>query len=235
MRARIRIGVIISFLTNIKVMAGSVHDVSTEVPDFKTCLGESTSAELPNTTTFSLIHQAYFSAKAKDAVDPHDIVVKEYLGRNETGMTVPIRIGYGSHGRGLFLTEPVKKDQVIRNNARMGIFRTGRQWRDFLSLLPSKLQRDVTVWAYVMEWDEDSPFVVGLDLDEGSLINHGPARPDEVTPASSANLFFQGTDDETGELRAARDMEAGEELLCDYYEFLTLDHDLSWYEYRHLI
>lgn len=184
---------------------------------------------LPDSSTFRLIREAYF--KTAPSEDPHNVDLLEELAESTSGAIAPMEIRHGSRGRGLFLKKAVRKGEVVRDNSLYGIFKTEEHWTAFLSELPLDLQSDVCMWAYVLEWDDDHPYVVGLDLDEGSLMNHGPKTSTQVEEGA-ANLDAVVDEEGTSQLFALRDLEVGEELLCDYNAFHQREHNLHWYQYE---
>lgn len=207
-------------------------------------------ATIPTASDFAAIRGAYFAAKANSR-DPHDEEVDAAFRENASGARiVPLEIRVSTLGsRGLFTQQRVAKGQPVYEARRGGIFRSEVEWRTFLELLPSDdLRYDVVLWSYVLLEENDNDdgenqddgketFVVGLDLDEGSLMNHGVLTSlESSTPllnshgshalsTSYANVHFN--DDL---LVATRDIEAGEELLCDYGTFHQSKHSLTWYK-----
>ena len=202
---------------------------------------------IPDASTFEKIRQAYFAAKKQsgDEDDPHDATVRAALKNNgPSGALVPLEIRQSKlGGRGLFVvqTEPVPAGTPVYEATRYGIFRTESQWKRFLDLLPGEiLRRDVVVWSYVLDWGSGLE-VVAVDLDEGSLMNHGALDDDgdddaaAVSESSSAlgktreraNIRYCN---ETGCYIAIRDIQPSDELLCDYASFHKYDHKLDWYD-----
>ena len=205
---------------------------------------------IPTEADFVAVREAYFAAKA-NSQDPYDDDLRAAILTNpsedeDTPVVVMplLEIRSSSFGRGLFTKQAVAKGQPVYQNRRAGIFRSEMEWRRFLELLPTDILRhDVVLWSYVLAWrddedDEDEdPFVVALDLDEGSLMNHGALTDIESTSvlsshgkhalSSAAIANVQSGDNDY--LVAVRDIEAGEEILCDYSTFHMPDHDLTWY------
>jgi hypothetical protein len=203
---------------------------------------------IPTASTFAAIRDAYFAAKAADSPDPHDDKLRTALQKSPSGSAavgVALEIRPSRFGRGLFTTQALAQGQPLYESTRYGLFRSEAQWRRFLEGLPSdELRYDIHLWSYVPTWDES---LVAVDLDEGSLMNHGVLTTTSKTsttdsaesssssstdgvnslcPDCSANVRYCG---ETYCYVATRDLEAGEEILCDYSTFLEFQHSLTWY------
>lgn len=167
----------------------------------------------------------------------------------DNGFRVPIDIkNCPGKGRGVYTTELIPKGTIVQASCPCACFYTERAWRMFLSLLPLNLARDVVIWSYASEEVEDGETyqAVYLDMGESSLMNHGGPptnqggkilnKEDDSNGQDEENLLY--TDDDTGHLIAARDIEIGEELLTNYNNFLLPSHNLEWFrdtiqEYRH--
>lgn len=192
---------------------------------------------IPKASTFERIREAYFAAKS-GSEDPHDETVRTALQKSASGALVPLEIRQSNFGRGLFVKEFVPANTPVYDATRYGIFRTESQWKKFLDSIPSELQPDIIVWSYVLDWDTDLQ-VAAVDLDEGSLLNHGSLDDDPGTSSSShglnelsqasgrANIRYCSN---TNQYLATRDLSASEELLCDYSSFHNYDHSLGWYD-----
>jgi hypothetical protein len=230
---------------------------------------------IPDASYFKLIQQAYRKAKCKSQ-DPHD----QPLFNDDDG-SFPKKKKYGPYvqfeirrssisgmtkgtaaDRGIFATEFVAQGQPVWGCELYGIFRYETEWNIFLKALPSSdpstgsnsnVLEDMAMWSYVMNWG-DGTFVVGIDLDEASLMNHGGTsvvhnqfqygsrRSRSSSSSSSSSSDENGTDDPslsaniTCEYRdgqwkyyATRDIHPNEEILCDYNQFHVADHPLDWY------
>ena len=207
---------------------------------------------IPTASTFATICKAYFAAKTADSPDPHDDKLRTALQQSPSGSAavgVALEIRASRHGRGLFTTQALAQGQPVYESTRYGLFRSEAQWRRFLKLLPSdELRYDVHHWSYVPIGDNES-LVVAVDLDEGSLMNHGvltTATKTSVTDAAASSTSLSSTHGvnslcpdstatvkycgETGCYVATRDLEAGEEILCDYSTFHEHQHSLTWYK-----
>ena len=207
---------------------------------------------IPTASDFVAIREAYFAAKANSR-DPYDEEVDAAFRENPSGAHyfVPLEIRVSTFGgRGLFTKQPVAKGQPVSGYIPSGIFRSEDEWRRFLELLPSDhLRYDAVVWSYVLLWmDEDEEnrnkdqetFVVALDLDERSLLNHGILTAVESSPTSpilnshglhalsAGDANVQENDEDY--LIATRDIVGGEELFSDYGTFHQSEHPLKWYK-----
>lgn len=199
---------------------------------------------IPTASTFSRVREAYLAAK-KDSRDAHDDDIRKALSKSPSGVQVPVEIRASQFGRGLFVRNPVLKDTPIYEATRYGIFWNQQEWTTFLQHLPAEWRYDAVVWSYVVQWDDDSQ-VAAIDLDEGSLMNHGWSSNSDtnvpvVTTAAAAaqhgeealsldsgraNLRY---DEDTATFHAVCNIGANEELLCDYTSFHVKDHSLEWY------
>src|SRR3712207_1421002 len=101
------------------------------------------------------------------------------------------------HGLGVFLTEPVRKGELIwRFDSRIDLIYTAEE----IATLPSHVQRYLRTYT---TWHEATGVYV-LCGDNGRYFNHSD------TPTTISNAISFGDD------RAARDLTAGEELTSDY-------------------
>jgi hypothetical protein len=127
-------------------------------------------------------------------------------------------------GRGVFANKFIKKGELVWSATYTARFDSGEMYRRFLASIPISLACDVLQWAYVQVMEEDlgpdlSRLLISVDLDEGSLMNSGYDNP---------NIGFP-EDSETGVLAtglqffALRDVPVGEELLCNYDDFVVSD------------
>jgi hypothetical protein len=197
---------------------------------------------VPTAATFELLTNAYFEAKAP-LDDPHDESVRKAIANSPSGVKVPLEIRPCKYGRGLFAKEAFPAHTAIYEGKRYGIFHTEAQWTTFLNLLPEEWRYDVVIWSYVLEWDNDL-YVAAVDLDEGSLINHGSDCVDTSTVRNSrstiAAVFHERScldarmanvryDEKTMTYWSIHDIQESEEIFCDYSEFHEEDHPLEWY------
>jgi SET domain-containing protein len=196
---------------------------------------------IPTAATFDLLVKAYFEAKARSD-DPHDESVKENIASCPSGVQLPLEVRPSKYGRGLFAMNHIPAHTAVYEGKRYGIFQNEAEWTTFLNLIPEQWHYDVAIWSYVMEWDTDV-YVVALDFDEGSLINHGSSCVDATTARKSTTaIFHEGrllqSDDGMANIRyndkkmaycTTRDVQESEEILCDYSEFHKGEHPLEWY------
>lgn len=186
---------------------------------------------VPNATTFALLRDAYFSVK-ESAHDPHDEELKELFKESPSGALIDFSVRQTKYGRGVFALSDVPKGKAVWESSRFGIFRTEAQWRTFLDLLSPELQYDVTMWAYVMDWDSADSFVLALDFDEECLMNHGGELLDydpTLTGLQPSNLRSVEVEEEDWQYVATQDIKVGEELLVDYSQFHSYGA-IDWFD-----
>jgi len=135
-----------------------------------------------------------------------------------SGFVIPHEIRQSSEkGRGVFATSHVPKGTLVWHPAQHAEFPDETTFRRFLSSLPWELACDILQWAYVEEvWKEE--YKVAVELDQGSLVNHGSCDEANVGELEKGEFII-----------AIRDIEAGEEFLQDY---TTFDNDsrIPWYD-----
>jgi hypothetical protein len=201
---------------------------------------------IPTAATFELLVNAYFEAKAHSN-DPHDESVRKAIASSPSGFQVPVDVRLSQYGRGLFAKDAIPAHTAVHEGIRYGVFHNEGEWSTFLNLLPEQWRYDVAIWSYVLELDPDV-YVAALDLDEGSLINHGSSNDNvEATTAencasTTSAAFHEGRclgndagianarhDNETLTLWTIRDVQESEEIFCDYSEFHEENHPLEWY------
>jgi SET domain-containing protein len=197
---------------------------------------------IPSAATFELLVNAYFEVKARFD-DPHDVSVRKAIASSQSGVKGPLEVRLCKYGRGLFAKETIPAQTAVYEATRYGIFHTEEQWKTFLYLLPEEWRYDVVIWSYVLEWDTDV-YVAAVDLDEGSLVNHGRDCFDTTTAGNSRStieaVFHEGScldagmanvrnDEKTMTFWTIRDIQESEEIFCDYSEFHEEDHPLEWY------
>mmetsp|Transcript_18066 Transcript_18066/g.26497 ORF Transcript_18066/g.26497 Transcript_18066/m.26497 type:complete len:249 (-) Transcript_18066:131-877(-) len=139
----------------------------------------------------------------------------------ESGFPPPIEAKQaGPKGRGVFAAGTVKKGDMVwtakRNRAKWG---DGPSYRKFLISIPTDLACDVLQWAYVQSFsdeenDYESDLLICADLDEGSFMNS--ASYDEEPNVGCTPSPEEKCKDN---MYALRDIEVGEELLCNYGDF----------------
>jgi len=127
---------------------------------------------IPDAAYWKQLRECYFASK-KGVLDEHDVKLKETFAKAGTqidGSLVECEVRHGAYGRGLFSKKHIAQGTPVWSCHRYGVFTTRAQWERFLGSLPHHMQYDVVTWAYVMEWDEEFPQVVGLDLEPASLM-----------------------------------------------------------------
>jgi hypothetical protein len=194
---------------------------------------------IPTAATFDLLANAYFEAKA-GSEDPHDESVRKAIASSPSGLKVPLEVRPCNYGRGLFTKNAIPAHTAVYEAKRYGIFHNEAQWTTFLNLLPEHWRYDVVIWSYVLEWDTDT-YVAAVDLDEGSLMNHGTDCIEATNAGNSAaKCCHEGRgmdaemanvryDDKTMMLLTTRDVQESEEIFCDYSKFHEEEHPLEWY------
>jgi hypothetical protein len=127
---------------------------------------------------------------------------------DENGFTVPTYVEVlRKKGRGVFTSVSVRAGDVVWRSRQTAEFSDADQWREFLETIPRDLACDSLLWAYVFDASEegDSGFAVGIDLDEGSLVNHG---------RRGANVLCKNST-----CTALRNIDVAEEIISDYGSF----------------
>ena len=191
-----------------------------------------------NESTWKTLQAAYYIARVVDLddeeveedvglVQPTVLPASKYLG--------PIVVKNSErHGRGVFATDFIPQGTLLMEASQYAEFWSATSWRSFLQLLAFDhgLVCDVIRWAYVEDYYEDqSVHVVGLDLGEGSLTNHGTAEeanvgcPPEIRELAELDDSHCGCDC----VWALRDIQPGEEILADY-DLFNADDVLDWFE-----
>lgn len=144
---------------------------------------------------------------------------------NEKGFYVPVEVKHvPMKGRGLFASRDIKKGEVVRKEVRVGRFYDARDYREFVLNLEVDFACDVLQWAYTIL--DDDEYYVGVDLDEASICNDGGENDANVVLATDEEFkkaHIQEGDEWFLYEVAARDIKAGEELLCLYKEFDRLN------------
>ena len=73
----------------------------------------------------------------------------------------------------------------------------------------------IVIWCYPFYEEENDQFIIGCDLDEGSLFNEGETE-------ELKNMYHKESEEDGNDRAyALRDIEAGEELLTWYLEFTS--------------
>jgi len=140
----------------------------------------------------------------------------------------------GEKGRGLRAKRDISKgEMVFKATNNTVVFNRGHTWRLFLFHIyerhgedgpyDSGTTCDVLVWSWVQALEEDGDPVIVADFDNGSLLNEG--RDSEGWDKPNVRCGREGDALCMMEYYATRDIETGDEILCDYREFALLD---SW-------
>jgi hypothetical protein len=195
-----------------------------------------TARKIPDAQYWTDLRDAYFKAK-KGPLDEDDEWLVKAFQEGPSGGLVEYEVRYGEYGRGVFVKQDVPKGTMVWECSRDGAFRNEQQWLDFLSFLPPYMQYDCVQWAYA------SDGVVYLDLEPGTLFNHGGSAPTTDTPGSSGgqgysslrpnNLDSVKNEEEDYWYIANCDIMSGDELLCDYTTFHDYGKPLDWFQRSH--
>jgi len=121
-------------------------------------------------------------------------------------------------GRGIFAGGDISKGTLLYDSSRSAHFKDEYSFRKFmLELDDASLVCDVLVWSYTIDFKDSWRIVT--DLDEGSFCNNGrgegnmgylPVSFEQERPRKNGmRPFF-----------ALRDIKEGEEILCNYGEFI---------------
>jgi hypothetical protein len=132
-------------------------------------------------------------------------------------------------GRGIYAAQDIEDGTLVYQARQTARFDNGAAYRQFILSLERGFACDVLQWAYIQDVgkEDESKILISVDLDEGSFCNDGGYD-------YSDNL---GCDEDLGETVeggcksnyfAIDDIEAGEELLCDYHNFALQD---GWYAF----
>jgi hypothetical protein len=199
------------------------------------------SPPVPDKATWKLLLDAYI--KVKDGTDEENdaALVQAMASPNPSGFHIAYEVRQTPHkGRGLFTTEFVPKGACI-SDSRLGYFTTERQFRNFLDLLPPDLAHQCIDWAGVDDYRGGE--AVCTVFSDSAFMNHGSSkaippweklrawvfpRSKQHQPKPRANMRSKWYDG-MWHMVARRDIQAGEELLCDYSEIGNYDHSLEWF------
>jgi len=157
-------------------------------------------------STWKLLRKAYV-----DIVTPEKSTIGDPLA-DFNGFDVDFIVKQCDKGRGIFANEFIEKGNAFYTCRRTAVFEDGQSFRRFLMSIPPDLACDITNWAYVEQIDKDSEkitvddFRIMVELDENAFCNHG----DDGTH----NLVWRNE-----KAIALRDINAGEEILCNYDAF----------------
>ena len=190
---------------------------------------------VPDEKTWKLLIETYLQVKGD--IDKDDAALVDAIAENPSGFRVAYEVRQtAAKGRGLYVTEFVPKGACICDD-RAGFFTTEKQWRDFLSLLPPDLARDCVDWVGVDT--HQGIEAVFIDFCDMALMNHGSSK--RLLPWDKLRARFSKRTKPRANVKsrwfngmwhmvATRDIQAGEELLCDYSQSHNYDHGLEWFE-----
>lgn len=190
----------------------------------------------PDNATWQQIIDAYKTAKKGS--DEHDTeLFKRLASSNLSGIHIQYEIRQiPGKGRGMVSNGFVAKGTRVLDD-RSGKFRTEKELRDFLALLPYEIAKDTVDWMGVD--DDDDQEVVWVDFSDVCLLNHGFHKrslklwermfPFLTWKKVTANLEAKERNGVWG-MFACCDIQPGEELLCDYNLSGNYDHSLKWFD-----
>jgi hypothetical protein len=151
------------------------------------------------------------------------------LSATEDGWYVPYEVKEAPFkGRGVFATTKISKGTLIYDPTRqLARFVDGKSFRSFLALLPNNLACEAMQLHYLDYFGgaKDEPagekkgvYYICAELDEGGLTNEPNWSDKEINAGCNPELA-KGYPDGCENLDfATRDIEAGEELVCNYDE-----------------
>lgn len=109
-------------------------------------------------------------------------------------------------GRGITTSKDIKKGDKLWSDVHLAEFHDIEDLRRFLSVVPEEIACDIVLWTYTLDEAEDS-FYFSVDLDLSTFCNDGGYYGTNVE-------WIHGEHFDTA--TAARDIAAGEEILCNY-------------------
>jgi len=122
-------------------------------------------------------------------------------------------------GRGIFAKERIPKGRawsVAQQKAAQ--FYEADQYRQFLLESEVGFACDVLQWAYAELNIEEEAYLVSVDLSMSSMCNDGRSEDGNIG-------FDEAVDPDGLYIHALRDIEVGEEVLCNYGSF---SNELAW-------
>ena len=138
----------------------------------------------------------------------------------------------GERGRGLRATRDIARGELVfeaTNNTI--VFTRGHTFRLFLfhiytrhnedSLLDSGTTCDALVWPWVQTLEENGDPIILFDFDNGSLLNAG--RDEDGWDPPNIRCGKEGDSMCMMEYYATKDIKPGDEILCDYSDFVMFD------------
>mmetsp|Transcript_988 Transcript_988/g.1740 ORF Transcript_988/g.1740 Transcript_988/m.1740 type:complete len:266 (-) Transcript_988:833-1630(-) len=158
------------------------------------------------------------------AIDIYSSITKEspMLNSSKNGFNVLVEAKQSpGKGRGIFAGQTIRKGEIVWSTKRTARFDNAGDYIEFLFELDPSFACDVLQWAYVQDVSKDGEvpnLKISVDLDEGSFCNDAsdenghnmgcdPNLASQVDGGCQSNYF------------ALRDIQMGEELLCDYSSF----------------
>lgn len=145
--------------------------------------------------------------------------------REEGGLQFDCRVEQlGRKGRGIIAAEAVSQGQLLWSDGKTARFADGDLYREYLATVPANLACDIMSWAYIENMgDEENPNLwISVDLDETSFCNDAEEYEDAnmgcIAPATHPEECL-------AKQWALSDIQAGDEVLCDYSEFAVLAWD----------
>jgi len=137
-------------------------------------------------------------------------------------------------GRGLRATRDIARgEMVFKATNNTIVFTRGRTFRQFLfhiytrhnedSLLDSRTTCDALVWPWIQTLEENGDPVLVFDLDNGSLLNAGSDEDGWDPP--NIRCGREGVSNCMMEYYATKDINTGDEILCDYSDFSMFDFE----------
>ena len=110
------------------------------------------------------------------------------------------------NGIGIFTAEPVKRGQIIwKFNPAIDLVFTARQWKNKLELVTPQAREALHRYSY------KSNNKYYLCNDNSQFMNHSEALNNVINNSISDTMY------------AAREIDIGEELLCNYFEYSDED------------
>jgi hypothetical protein len=137
-------------------------------------------------------------------------------GPSTSGMYVPHAVRWFSEKkrRGVFLTKPVRKGQLVWKPTQRATFVEESDFRRFLSSISYDMACDIlSQWAYVVK-DDDNGYACAIDLDSSIYMNDGGLNAPFIF---TKNGVF-----------AVRDVDAGEQILLNYQGQGIPDDNVQW-------
>jgi len=110
-------------------------------------------------------------------------------------------------GRGIIAQRDIKKGEHIWSDTYLAAFYDMHDLNRYLAVLPPSLACDVILWKYDHDEEPIDDFFYSVNLDISSFCNDGGS--------SESNILFENGPIANNFI-ASRDINAGEEILCDY-------------------